>query len=68
MAKPKVKVVRLTTTEFELSDGRLYQHPVPLKPDELPTLQEFQSYYEYWFTRLSEKGNDREVVSDGPSL
>jgi hypothetical protein len=68
MADPKIKVVRLTTTEFELSDGRVYQHPVPLEPDELPTLQEFQSYYEYWFTVLSERGNAGEVVNEGGRL
>jgi len=64
MAKPKVKVVRISTTEFELSDGRVYQHPIPLERDEIPTVQEFQFYYEHWFTLLSRDDNDREVVND----
>lgn len=40
------KVVRLTRTEFELSDGRVYQHVVEL--DEVPTLEEFQEFYDHW--------------------
>lgn len=31
----EVRVVRVTRTEFELSDGRVYQHVVEL--DEVPT-------------------------------
>lgn len=40
------KVVRVTRTEFELSDGRVYQHVVEL--DEVPTLEEFQEFYDHW--------------------
>lgn len=64
MAKSKVKVVRLTTKEFELSDGRVYQHPLELEPDEVPTVEEFQCYYEHWFSLLSPEGDDRETVND----
>ena len=42
MSENKVYVVRVTATEFELSDGRIYEHPVKLEPDEIPTLEEFQ--------------------------
>jgi hypothetical protein len=63
MGKPKVKVVKVTTTEFELNDGRVYQHPIPLEPDELPTLKQFQAYYDHWFTLLS-KDDDREAAND----
>ena len=44
--KIKPKVVRVTATEFELSDGRVYQHPVSL--DVVPTPEEFQSNLDYW--------------------
>ena len=60
----KVKVVRITTDEFELSDGRIYRHPIPLERSEIPTLKEFQSYYEHWFTLLSRDDNDREAAND----
>ena len=44
--KPKdneVKVVRVTKTEFELSDGRIYPHPFEFA--EAPTLQAFRQHY-----------------------
>lgn len=44
--KTKPKVLRVTVTEFELSDGRIYPHPVPL--DNVPTPEEFQDIYDYW--------------------
>ena len=31
MDENSIKVVRVTTTEFELSDGRVYVHPIPLE-------------------------------------
>jgi hypothetical protein len=40
----RVKVVRVTAQEFELSDGRVYQHPVEL--DVVPSPQEFQRIYD----------------------
>jgi len=39
----EVKVVRVTKTEFELSDGRIYQHPFEFT--EAPTLQAFRQHY-----------------------
>ena len=44
----KKMVVRVTATEFELDDGRLFTHPVEL--DEIPTPDEFQGIYAQWFT------------------
>ena len=63
MAKATVRVVRLTTKEFELSDGRVYSHPIELEPDELPTREEFQEYYEHWFTLLSPNAA-RQVINN----
>lgn len=42
----KAKVIRVTKTEFELEDGRIYQHPVEL--DYVPTVEEFQVIYDKW--------------------
>jgi len=44
--KPKATVVRVTANEFELSDGRVFQHPCPLDP--VPTPKEFQDIYDFW--------------------
>jgi len=40
----KPVVVRVTKTEFELDDGRIFPHPVEL--DEVPTVEEFQKIYD----------------------
>ena len=37
-------VVRVTNTEFELDDGRVFPHPVEL--DDVPTVEEFQKIYD----------------------
>ncbi len=64
MGNNKVKVVRVTQTEFKLLDGRVYQHPIELEPDEVPTVKEFQDYYNHWLSLL-DKWNDREIVNNG---
>lgn len=40
----KMKVVRVNKYEFELEDGRVFEHTEPL--DEIPTLEEFQKIYD----------------------
>jgi hypothetical protein len=40
----KPMVVRVTKTEFELDDGRIFPHPVEL--DDVPTVEEFQRIYD----------------------
>jgi len=44
MKEKKPVVVRVTKTEFELDDGRVFPHPVEL--DEVPTVKEFQKTYD----------------------
>jgi len=39
----KVKVVRVTRTEFELDNGDIY--PLPFELDHTPTLKEFNRIY-----------------------
>ena len=54
----KKKVVRVTATEFELEDGRVYTHVVPL--NSVPTVEEFQEFYDLWSDRLKDVlGNDQ---------
>lgn len=45
-----VKVIKVTKTEFELEDGRTYEHPVEL--DEVPTVEEFQKIYDEWVVKF----------------
>lgn len=57
----KAKVIRVTKTEFELEDGRVYQHPVEL--DYVLTVGEFQAIYDKWQAILEdtiERETDRD--------
>lgn len=45
-----MKVARVTETEFELEDGRIFQHIVEL--DEAPTVKEFQKYLDESYEKL----------------
>ena len=52
MELKKMKVVKVTKTEFELEDGRVYEHPVEL--EEIPTLEEFQEIYDEWVDKFKD--------------
>ena len=41
-----MRVIRITKTEFELEDGRVYQHLFPL--EKIPPIKQFQSIYDRW--------------------
>ncbi|NEP03301.1 MAG: hypothetical protein F6K58_32620 [Symploca sp. SIO2E9] len=56
--KSEVKVVRVTRTEFELSDGRVFPHVVELDEDEVPTPEEFQEIHDYWKFTLTTDGRN----------
>ncbi|MDY7004586.1 MAG: hypothetical protein SWX82_11675 [Cyanobacteriota bacterium] len=55
MDENSIKVVRVTTTEFELSDGRVYEHPIPLEYEEVPLPEAFQEFYDHWLNILAHK-------------
>ena len=61
------RVIRVTTQGFELEDGRIYQHPIPLTEEELPTIEEFQEYYDHWFSLLGDRC-ERETIDDCSGL
>ncbi len=52
MKVKSMKVVRVTKTEFELEDGRVYDHPVEL--EDIPSLEDFQEVYDEWVKRFQE--------------
>lgn len=54
-------IVRVTETEFETEDGRVYPHPIPFPKDEIPSVAEFQIQYDrcrILFDQLLEKESD----------
>ena len=42
------KVIRVTSEEFELDDGRIFPHVIEFDEDEVPTVEEFQATYDRW--------------------
>ena len=50
----RVMVVRVSKTEFELSDGRVYPMMFDFADDEVPTVEEFQKQYDQWRSLFSE--------------
>ena len=63
----RLMVVRVTKTEFELSDGRIFPMLFDYTDDEVPTVEEFQHQYDQWRSLFSELGlteNDEQAVSE----
>jgi len=52
--KHRLKVVKVTKTDFELSDGSAYQHNEPL--EKVPTIEEFQKIYDQWWEIFKQMG------------
>lgn len=53
MKKSRMKVIRVTKTEFELEDGRIIPHLVDL--DYAPSVEEFQGYLDEWYEKMPVK-------------
>lgn len=51
-----MRVVRITKTEFELEDGRVYQHLLPL--EKIPSIKQFQSIYDRWEQIIKQKESE----------
>jgi hypothetical protein len=56
------RVVRVTDTEFELSDGSVHPHFERL--DYVPTIEQFQQWYDYWFSYFEELVDERETANN----
>ena len=57
------KIVKVTKTEFETSDGQV--HPMVFDLDEIPTVEEFQKRYDEWLNVFQEKEllkNESEII------
>jgi hypothetical protein len=57
----RAMVTRVTKTEFELDDGRVYQHPFEL--DEVPTNEEFQRIYDHWRELFEKEPDDEQEIN-----
>ena len=55
------KVIRVTSTEFELDDGRIFPHAIELNEDEVPTIEEFQKIYDRWWEELNKEKTNGEA-------
>lgn len=60
--KERPMVVRVTKTEFELDDGRVFPMLFDFADDEIPTPEEFQKQYNRWlalFEDMELTGNEQ---------
>ncbi len=57
----KAMVIRVPKTEFELDDGRIYQHPFEL--DEVPAIEEFQRIYDHWRNLFEQELNAKQETN-----
>lgn len=60
--KERPMVVRVTKTEFELSDGRIFPMMFDFADDEVPSVEEFQKQYDQWlalFNKMELTGNEQ---------
>lgn len=55
----KTMVIRVTSTEFELDNGRIFEMPIEL--EEVPTLEEFQKVYDQWSKVFQDMLDDRDT-------
>lgn len=62
MKVKSMKVVRVTKTEFELEDGRVYDHPIEL--EDVPSLEGFQSLYDEWVKKFQEMFGSEDEKTD----
>lgn len=62
MKVKSMKVVRVTKTEFELEDGRVYDHPIEL--EDVPSLEDFQSLYDEWVKKFQEMFGSEDGKTD----
>ena len=49
-------ITRVTETEFQTEDGRTVPHPLPFPKDEVPSVEEFQKWYDHWFAVFDAEG------------
>jgi len=62
MKVKSMKVVRVTKTEFELEDGRVYDHLIEL--EDVPSLEGFQSLYDEWVKKFQEMFGSEDGKTD----
>lgn len=44
----KIKVTRVSATEFETEDGKIFPHPIPFQNGKTPSVKEFQEVHDQW--------------------
>lgn len=44
----KIKVIRVSATEFETEDGNVFPHPIPFQDGKIPSIKEFQAIHDQW--------------------
>ena len=60
---PRTVITHVTETEFQTEDGRTVPHPVPFPKGEVPSVEEFQKWYDHWHAVFEAQG----ILSDDPT-
>jgi hypothetical protein len=58
----KAMIVRVTATEFETDQGRVFPHPVPFEKGSVPSVEEFQKWYDHWFALFCEEFSGERIA------
>jgi len=53
---PRTVITHVTETEFQTEDGRTVPHPVPFNKDDVPSVEEFQKWYDHWHAVFQAQG------------
>jgi len=62
----KSMIVRVTATEFETDQGRVFPHPVPFEEGTVPSVEEFQKWYDRcWFMLFGAESGQTPEGDDG---
>jgi len=52
----KIKVIRVSATEFETEDGKVFPHPIPFQDGKIPSVKEFQAIHDQWWEIFQSQG------------
>lgn len=58
----KTMIVRVTETEFETEDGRVYPHTIPFPKNEVPSVAAFQAQYDRCQAMFDQPSEDESNV------
>jgi hypothetical protein len=53
---PPTVITQVTETEFKTEDGRTVPHAIPFDKGDVPSVEEFQEWYDRWHSVFQAEG------------